>query len=203
MSFFKWLSNKLNPPRARLVFGTLKNEYAPGEEVRGELQIISEEEFDVEQITVSLSCWENLKKTRTASTQIGNTQRQRQEQYWDQARLYSDHFVVCNAARIPQGFNAKYPFTLRIPTVARETYYSIDNNVKWWLQATSTVNGRPGIDTENREILVAKQQSATSVAPMISKETIREVVLIPCAYCGGLMPQTSLFCPNCGARRRA
>ena len=34
------------------------------------------------------------------------------------------------------------------------------------------------------------------------KETIREVVLIPCAYCSGLMPQTAIFCPNCGARRK-
>jgi hypothetical protein len=30
----------------------------------------------------------------------------------------------------------------------------------------------------------------------------REVVLIPCQYCGGLMPQTAIFCPNCGARRK-
>ena len=37
----------------------------------------------------------------------------------------------------------------------------------------------------------------------ISKEIIREVVLIPCSYCSGLMPQTSVFCPNCGARRRS
>jgi hypothetical protein len=203
MSFFKWMSNKLNPPKARILLGTQKNEYTLGEEVKGEIQIISEEEFEVEKIAVNLSCWESLKKTRTVTTQVGNTQRRRQEQYWDQARLYSDHFVVCNVARIPQGFNAKYPFTLRIPTVARETYYSVDNNVKWWLQATVRVRGRPSIETENREILVAKQQTAPPPPQMVSKETIREVVLIPCAYCGGLMPQTSVFCPNCGAGRRA
>jgi hypothetical protein len=34
------------------------------------------------------------------------------------------------------------------------------------------------------------------------KEIIKEVVLIPCKYCGGLMPQTSIFCPNCGAREK-
>jgi hypothetical protein len=33
------------------------------------------------------------------------------------------------------------------------------------------------------------------------KEVIREVVMIPCKYCRGFMPQTSVFCPNCGARR--
>jgi len=34
------------------------------------------------------------------------------------------------------------------------------------------------------------------------KEIVREVVMISCAYCGSLMPQTSTFCPNCGARRK-
>lgn len=34
------------------------------------------------------------------------------------------------------------------------------------------------------------------------KEIIKEIVLIPCQYCGSLIPQTSLFCNNCGARRK-
>jgi len=35
------------------------------------------------------------------------------------------------------------------------------------------------------------------------KETIvKEVVMIPCSYCRGLMPQTSVFCPECGGRRK-
>jgi len=37
----------------------------------------------------------------------------------------------------------------------------------------------------------------------IQKEVItREVVMMPCNYCGGLVPQTSLFCPNCGASKK-
>lgn len=36
------------------------------------------------------------------------------------------------------------------------------------------------------------------------KETIvKEVVMIPCEYCGGLEPQTSVYCPHCGAKRKA
>jgi len=34
------------------------------------------------------------------------------------------------------------------------------------------------------------------------REVIKEVVMVPCRYCGGLMPQASLFCPNCGAGRK-
>jgi len=43
----------------------------------------------------------------------------------------------------------------------------------------------------------------TVVTP-ITKETtvIKEVVLIQCQYCKSLMPQTALFCPDCGARRK-
>ena len=36
------------------------------------------------------------------------------------------------------------------------------------------------------------------------KETIvKEVVMIPCEYCGGLEPQISAYCPHCGAKRKA
>lgn len=39
--------------------------------------------------------------------------------------------------------------------------------------------------------------------PAMEREVItREVVMIKCKYCGGLMLQTSTFCPNCGARRQ-
>jgi len=34
-----------------------------------------------------------------------------------------------------------------------------------------------------------------------TREVIREVVVIPCKYCGTLFPQTALVCPHCGARR--
>jgi len=35
------------------------------------------------------------------------------------------------------------------------------------------------------------------------KEVPREIVMMPCKYCGALFPQTATFCPNCGAKRTA
>jgi hypothetical protein len=32
---------------------------------------------------------------------------------------------------------------------------------------------------------------------------LKEIVMVPCQYCGGVMPQASTFCPNCGAKRTA
>jgi len=37
----------------------------------------------------------------------------------------------------------------------------------------------------------------------VVKEVRQEVVMVPCRYCGGLIPDTSVFCSNCGARRAA
>ena len=35
------------------------------------------------------------------------------------------------------------------------------------------------------------------------KVIVKEIVMLPCQYCGSLMPQTSTFCPHCGARRKS
>jgi len=36
----------------------------------------------------------------------------------------------------------------------------------------------------------------------MEKERARkEILMVPCQYCGGVMPQTSTFCPNCKAKR--
>ncbi len=37
----------------------------------------------------------------------------------------------------------------------------------------------------------------------VIREVVREVVMIPCKYCGALFPQAATFCPHCGAKRTA
>lgn len=57
----------------------------------------------------------------------------------------------------------------------------------------------PFRDMIMRQVEKLKEASA---APAVQKEVVtKEVVMIPCKYCGGLMPQTSTFCPSCGAKR--
>jgi hypothetical protein len=52
--------------------------------------------------------------------------------------------------------------------------------------AAATAIKNLGLDLGNKEVY-------------IEKETIREIVKIPCKYCGTLMENTSRFCPSCGA----
>jgi hypothetical protein len=54
-----------------------------------------------------------------------------------------------------------------------------------------------------REMKVSGGVGTGQTQVIREKETIvKEVVMIPCNYCGGLMPQTATFCPNCGATRK-
>jgi len=58
---------------------------------------------------------------------------------------------------------------------------------------------------ETRKLKEEKPVTSVQVnvqSPSFQKEVItKEVVMMPCGYCKSLMPQTSAFCPNCGARR--
>jgi hypothetical protein len=55
-----------------------------------------------------------------------------------------------------------------------------------------------------KDMVMRQRDKIRSSSPsQITREVItKEVVMIPCEYCKGLMPQTSTFCPNCGAQRK-
>jgi len=60
--------------------------------------------------------------------------------------------------------------------------------------------------TEKKErqyqLALAQLKISASEKETEEKEIIKEVVMIPCQYCGSLMPQTALSCSNCGAGRK-
>lgn len=199
----KWLSNILNPPssialKAKVELTANESKYCLGDQLKGKIKISSEEEFLVDQAVVCLNCHENIKKTPVVGNQYGT----HQSEYWDSAITYSNSFKVFGAAQIPLGFSASYDYTLNISAGAKETLYSIDHYVKWMFYAVLQARERPNLQTPTYELQVVRPQINPS-SPAVMKEVTREVVLIPCTYCSGLMPQTSIFCPNCGARRKA
>lgn len=218
MGFFKRFSR----PKATLSLEG-NNQLSLGDELKGIVNLNSQEEFDVERIVLSLTCVEAIKKTRvqykTTSPKprrsamslpempdmYGRTRRKRYEEteqweteeYWDRASLYSDRLQLCRSMHVSNGLDKDFPFVFRLPSIGRETYHSVGQNVTWSINAFMKVRDRESIE-DSGEILVA-QPTVTAVP---TKEVVREVVLIQCAYCSGLMPQTAIFCPNCGARRK-
>ena len=61
------------------------------------------------------------------------------------------------------------------------------------------IDGRPDVTSGTAELQVIRP----AAAPTVVKEIVKEVVMIPCEYCGTLTPQTATSCPNCGATRKA
>jgi hypothetical protein len=59
-----------------------------------------------------------------------------------------------------------------------------------------------GVEDERRYAHELELRRATALKETV-KEVREEVVTIPCRYCGGLIPDTSVFYSNCGARRSA
>jgi len=89
------------------------------------------------------------------------------------------------------------------PEFANKTRLDKDQNIVDFLSRCVDQGLVEGfIDTNNRHFthLTAYKQK-TGVRR--EKEIIKTVVMVSCSYCGSLMPNTSLFCPNCGARRKA
>ncbi len=200
------LERQKTSPKAELYSTVKKAEWYLGDEVKGKVHLKSQEEFDVEEIIVYINCVETVTKIRRYQTteQVGEDDEGyaieeavwQEEEYEDDKTLYSDQVQVSGFMHVSVGFDKEFPYVIKLPSIGRATYRSVDQTVEWLLSAYMKVRNRKSIVENGGSILVGKQ-------PVPDKEVVREVVLIPCAYCSGLMPQTSIFCPNCGARRKS
>lgn len=196
MSFFGKIKKRFTKPKASISLSLSKNVFTLGEDLTGTLLVASDEEFDAEEIRAEFQCVESKEKTEWEYNE--DTGEMVENTYWDTATLHSANPKVSGPLHITSGFKKEFPFSTNIPAGGRETYDSVDASVEWSIKGVIAVKGRPDVTTKEIEVQVVR-------APQVvrEKEIVREVVMIPCAYCGSLMPQTSIVCPNCGARRKA
>ncbi|MEM3665542.1 MAG: hypothetical protein QW222_00490 [Candidatus Bathyarchaeia archaeon] len=198
MAFLKKLKDKLTPPKATISLTLNKSSFALGENVEGTLSVSSDEEFDATEVRCEIQCVEEAKKTKRVYDEA--LRREIERQVMESATLYSAKPKISGPLHLTKGFAQTFPFSINIPIGGRPTYKSIDSKVTWFMKGVIAVDGRPDVTSSTLEIQVT-QPSATPVIK--EKEIIREVVMIPCKYCGTLTPQTSIECPNCGAKRTA
>jgi len=99
------------------------------------------------------------------------------------------------------GYKGELPFSTTIPAGGQPSYSGGDRSVTWAIKGVIGVKGRPDVTSSTSSI----QVTMAPVAPTVITEKIveREVVMIPCQYCGTLFPQTTITCPKCGAQRKA
>ncbi|MCP8315892.1 MAG: hypothetical protein H3Z52_03040 [archaeon] len=196
MSFLRKLKEKVTPPKANVSLNLSKNTFALGEDLEGTLVLNSEEEFDASEVRVEFRCIERKKEKRYEWNE--QTRRGEWKEFWETATLYSTDLKVSEELHLTQGYKKEFSFRINIPASGRESYRSVDGSVIWSVKGVLAIKGRPDATSKTVEVQVIKQ-----LAPTVVKEIVREVVMIPCAYCGKLMPQTSTLCPYCGAPRRA
>jgi hypothetical protein len=198
MSFFKKFKDKLTSPKARVSLQLTKNTFELGEMAEGTLSVSSEEEFDAKEVRCEISCVEEAKRMKYVNDQALNRQVMREVQ--ESATLYSAKPAFAGPLHIASGFSQTFPCKVGIPAGGRPTFKSIDSKVTWTIKGAIGIDGRPDVTGPTTEI----QVTPPSASPIVrEKEILREIVMIPCKYCGALMPQTETACPNCGAKRTA
>jgi hypothetical protein len=196
MGFFKRIKDKLMPPEATVSLSFNKNSYVAGENVDGTLTVTSRDEFDTTEIRCELQCIEEAKKMKRVYEE--QLHREIDKEFWESATLFATKPTLNGSTHLTNGFTKDFPFSINIPVSGPASCRSLDRKVTWSMKGVIAVNGRPDATSRVMELQVAPP----SAAPVIrEREVIREVVMIPCKYCGALMPQTETGCPHCGAKR--
>jgi len=196
LAFLKKITEKITPPKVSLGLNFGKNTYFLGENVEGELTLSSNEELDADEVRCELQCIESAKVQKRYYDP--NLRREVVRDVWETATLYSVKPSLSGPIHLSKGFISKFPFSINIPITMKPTYKGIDRKVTWLIKGVVAVKGRPDATSPTIEIQVAQP----AAAPVIKeREVIREVVMVPCKYCGTLFPQTEIVCPNCGAKR--
>lgn len=197
MSFFKSIKNRLTIPKANISLKLNKTSFALGENVEGTLTISSSEDIQATEIRCEIECVEEAKRMKQVYDQGLRTYVQKQVN--ESATLYSGKPNVSGPLKMNNGYTGSFSLSTNIPAGGRPTYKSVDDNIAWFMKGVIAIDGRPDVTSTKTEIQVL-QQSAAPAGP-VTKEVIREVVLIPCKYCGALMQQTETACPHCGGKR--
>ncbi len=203
MSFLKAFKNKLTAPKATIIMKYNKSSYSLGDNIEGTMTVSSSEDFDATEIRCEIQCVEEAKKTKREYVERLKVYVDRE--YMDSQTLYSAKPALSGATKINNGYNTSFPLNINIPAGGRPTFRSVNGKVAWYLKGVIAVDGRPDVTSSTSEIQVVQPTVAPTIvqaAPAtVVKEVIKEVVMIPCKYCGGLMPQTDTACPRCGAKR--
>ena len=197
MGFFKKLTGRFTEPKASVSLTIPKSTFELGEDLKGAIVVSSQEEFDATELRAELRCVE--KKKREKSEYDERRKRTVRRVYWDQATLHSVNPRATSTLHLTPAFNKTFPFSVNIPAGGRESFDSVDGGVTWSIKGVIAIDGRPDVTSETMELQVVRP----AAAPTVVKEIVKEIVMIPCEYCGTLMPQTATACPNCGATRKA
>jgi hypothetical protein len=184
MGFFK----KFTKPKSNVSLRLDKNTFNFGDKLEGTLIVSSEEEVDVTEIRAELRCDEKKKQYMQMGDRRGGDQ-------WVNKTIYRENPQASGPIHLPAGHRGEFPFSTKVAG-GLPSFSGDARTVTWTIKGVIGIKGRPDVTSPTAGIQVA------GAATIMEKIVEREVVMIPCEYCGGLFPQTVTVCPRCGAQRR-
>ena len=191
MGFFK----RFKKPKASVSLAIPKSSVELGENLKGAITVSCEDEFDATEVRAELRCIEKRRREKWVYDE--RRRRKVRRVYWDIATLHSADPKAGGKVHLVPGFKKTFPLKINIPAGGRESFDGLDANVSWNIKGVVAIDGRPDVTSDTIEL-----QAIRAVAgPGAVKE--KEVVMVPCEYCGTMMPETATSCPNCGAPRKA
>ena len=190
MGFFK----RFKTPKTSVSLTVPKSTFELGEDLKGAISVSSEEEFDATEVRAELRCVEKKKRERWEYDE--RSRRNVRHVYWDMATLHSADPKAGGELHLVPGFGKTFPFSVSIPAGGRESFDALDAGVTWSIKGVVAIKGRPDATSETMELQVIRPIGGSAVA------SEKEVVMVPCEYCGSLMPETATSCPNCRAPRK-
>ena len=198
MGFLKKFTNKLTAPDATVQLRFNNYSVALGDNLQGNLNINSKEDFETTEIRCEIVCVEQSKVIREVYDAA--LKRSIPRVVDESVIIYSAKPALSGPSHFANGENRSIPVNINIPAGEKSTYAGVDRRVTWTIKGVLAVDGRPDKTTETCEIQVLPPTMQAQTATL-QREVIHTVVMIPCKYCQGLMDQTLTACPNCGAKR--
>lgn len=196
MPFFKSLTNKFTAPKANVQLKLNQYSAALGENLDGTLTVSSMEDFDATEVRYEISCVEQARVIREEYD--SQLRRMLPREVQESSVVFAAKPALSGPTHLANGETRDFPLSVSIPAGGRATMQGMDRSVTWSIKGVVAIDGRPDVVSKVAELQVV-QPSAQAVVK--EKEVVRQVVMIPCKYCGALMDQLVTVCPNCGAKR--
>ena len=192
MGFLKKFENRLVAPKADLNLQLCDSYVVLGDNLEGALIVSPREDIEAIEIRCEINCVETAQVIRNEYNPALKTIVPRQ--VTETRVLYSEKPSCSPAIELINGITKEFKFSINIPAAARQTCQSINDQVEWKIKGVIGVHGRPDITTKEQCFQVLLQ----SQRPLNEPAKLR---LVECQYCQTAMPENTLVCPNCGARR--
>ncbi len=190
MGFFK----RFKKPEASVSLAIPKSTVELGEDLKGAITVACDDEFDATEVRAELRCVEKRRREKWVYDE--RRRRNVRRVYWDLATLHSADPKAGGRVHLVPGFKKTFPVKVNIPAGGRESFDGLDANVSWNIKGVVAIDGRPDVTSETMELQVIRSAAGSGAV----KE--KEIEMVPCEYCGSLMPETATSCPNCGAPRK-